>query len=75
MSSLYQNILLEQQRLTDFTNVASDWLWETDATQRLTFLLGSDAVRADYFYHTFSQIKRRSSITPLHITVNKNGCL
>ncbi|WP_025738812.1 sensor histidine kinase [Salinivibrio socompensis] len=37
MSSLYQNILLEQQRLTDFTNVASDWLWETDATQRLTF--------------------------------------
>ncbi|OOF33237.1 PAS domain-containing sensor histidine kinase [Salinivibrio costicola] len=37
ISNLYQNIILEQQRLADFTNAASDWLWETDATQRLTF--------------------------------------
>ncbi|OOE73083.1 PAS domain-containing sensor histidine kinase [Salinivibrio sp. ML290] len=37
MTNLYQNIALEQERLTDFTRAASDWLWETDATQRLTF--------------------------------------
>ncbi|WP_116645343.1 ATP-binding protein [Salinivibrio sp. HTSP] len=37
MTNLYKNIALEQARLSDFTNAASDWLWETDATQRLTF--------------------------------------
>ncbi|SIN81851.1 ATP-binding protein [Salinivibrio sp. ES.052] len=37
MTNLYQNIALEQERLTDFTRAASDWLWETDATQRFTF--------------------------------------
>ena len=37
MNRLCQHIILEQQRLTDFTNAASDWLWETDASQRLTF--------------------------------------
>ncbi|MPS31391.1 MULTISPECIES: ATP-binding protein [unclassified Salinivibrio] len=44
MTSLYRNIALEQARLSDFTNAASDWLWETDATQRLTFC--SEAMQA-----------------------------
>ncbi len=42
MSTLYRNIMLERERLSDFTHVSSDWLWETDADLQLTFLLGAD---------------------------------
>ncbi|OOF01553.1 ATP-binding protein, partial [Salinivibrio sp. MA427] len=34
---LYRNIMLERERLSDFTHVSSDWLWETDADLKLTF--------------------------------------
>ncbi|SIN81865.1 ATP-binding protein [Salinivibrio sp. ES.052] len=37
MSTLYRNIMLERERLSDFTHVSSDWLWETDADLKLTF--------------------------------------
>lgn len=37
MSTLYRNIMLERERLSDFTHVSSDWLWETDADLQLTF--------------------------------------
>jgi PAS domain S-box-containing protein len=31
---------LNRERLEDFSNIASDWFWETDAEFRLTFLSG-----------------------------------
>ncbi|MGF1696429.1 ATP-binding protein [Vibrio lamellibrachiae] len=37
VTKLYSNIKFEQERLTDFTHVSSDWLWETDAHGQLTF--------------------------------------
>ncbi|OOE73082.1 sensor histidine kinase [Salinivibrio sp. ML290] len=43
MSTLYRNIMLERERLSDFTHVSSDWLWETDADLKLTFC--SDPMR------------------------------
>ncbi|WP_217564515.1 PAS domain-containing sensor histidine kinase [Vibrio cholerae] len=40
---LYNNIKHEQERLADFTNVSSDWLWETDSKMKLVFI--SEAMR------------------------------
>ncbi|MBY7667127.1 ATP-binding protein [Vibrio anguillarum] len=37
VTTLYSNIKLEQERLADFTDVSSDWLWETDSTDRLIY--------------------------------------
>ncbi|MGF1719113.1 ATP-binding protein [Vibrio kyushuensis] len=37
VTQLYTNIKFEQERLSDFTHVSSDWLWETDANGRLTY--------------------------------------
>ncbi|NOH73160.1 ATP-binding protein [Vibrio pectenicida] len=34
---LYNNIKEEQDRLADFTNVSSDWLWETNELGQLTY--------------------------------------
>ncbi len=42
VSTLYRNIRFEQERLSDFTHVSSDWLWETDAQGKLTYI--SDAM-------------------------------
>ncbi|MCG7489292.1 ATP-binding protein [Vibrio sp. Of14-4] len=40
---LYNNIKEEQDRLADFTNVSSDWLWETNELGQLTYC--SDAMK------------------------------
>lgn len=37
VTSLYNNIKQEQERLADFAHVASDWLWETDEYGTLTY--------------------------------------
>lgn len=37
LSTLYQNIKQEQERLIDFTEVASDWLWETNKDMTLIY--------------------------------------
>ncbi|SDH62986.1 signal transduction histidine kinase [Vibrio xiamenensis] len=37
VSTLYRSIKFEQERLSDFTHVSSDWLWETDANGQLTY--------------------------------------
>lgn len=37
LTLLYNNIKYEQERFTDFANVASDWLWETDKNDNLIY--------------------------------------
>ncbi len=37
LSELYQEITIEQERLSDFAHVSSDWLWETDANLHLIY--------------------------------------
>lgn len=37
MNQLYSEIEQEKNRFSDFANVASDWLWETDAEGNLVF--------------------------------------
>jgi signal transduction histidine kinase len=37
LTLLYNNIRYEQERFSDFANVASDWLWETDADDVLIY--------------------------------------
>lgn len=37
VTTLYRNIKFEQERLSDFTYVSSDWLWETNANAQLTY--------------------------------------
>ncbi|MCW8335007.1 PAS domain-containing sensor histidine kinase [Vibrio paucivorans] len=37
VTTLYDNIKQEQERLADFAHTASDWLWETDAQGRLIY--------------------------------------
>ncbi|WP_295891086.1 ATP-binding protein [uncultured Vibrio sp.] len=37
VTQLYTNIKVEQERLTDFTSVSSDWLWEIDENEKLTY--------------------------------------
>ncbi|MEZ8824365.1 ATP-binding protein [Vibrio amylolyticus] len=37
VTQLYTNIKVEQERLTDFTHVSSDWLWEIDEHEQLTY--------------------------------------
>ncbi|OEE31361.1 histidine kinase [Vibrio genomosp. F10 str. ZF-129] len=37
VTTLYNNIKFEQERLSDFTHVSSDWLWETDELGKLTY--------------------------------------
>lgn len=37
ITNLYQNIRQEKERLADFTQVSSDWLWETNAQGDLTY--------------------------------------
>jgi len=37
LTLLYNNIRYEQERFTDFANVASDWLWETDSDDVLIY--------------------------------------
>lgn len=37
VTRLYKNIKFEQERLTDFTHVSSDWLWETDELGQLVY--------------------------------------
>ncbi|OOF25235.1 ATP-binding protein [Salinivibrio proteolyticus] len=63
MSTLYRNIMLERERLSDFTHVSSDWLWETDADLKLTFCsdpmrhaLGIDAKHFPYLHDVLTTI-------------------
>ncbi|MCK6263767.1 ATP-binding protein [Vibrio sp. ZSDE26] len=42
VTKLYTNVKLEQERLSDFTQVSSDWLWETDMQGKLTY--GSESM-------------------------------
>lgn len=37
LTTLYNNIKFEQERLADFTEVSSDWLWETNASNQLIY--------------------------------------
>ncbi|WP_237360190.1 PAS domain-containing sensor histidine kinase [Vibrio marisflavi] len=37
VTQLYKNIKYQQDRLTDFTHVSSDWLWETDEFGHLIY--------------------------------------
>ncbi|WP_456295726.1 ATP-binding protein [Vibrio sp. AK197] len=37
VTTLYRTIKFEQERLSDFTHVSSDWLWETDEHNTLTY--------------------------------------
>jgi len=37
LTTMYNNIKYEQERFTDFANVASDWLWETDKNDVLLY--------------------------------------
>lgn len=37
LTLLYNNIRYEQERFSDFANVASDWLWETDSNDALIY--------------------------------------
>lgn len=37
LTLLYNNIRYEQERFSDFANVASDWLWETDGDDVLIY--------------------------------------
>ncbi|MCK6263652.1 ATP-binding protein [Vibrio sp. ZSDE26] len=37
VTKLYKNIKFEKERLTDFTHVSSDWLWETNENGLLTY--------------------------------------
>ncbi|GLO62789.1 histidine kinase [Vibrio sp. MACH09] len=37
LTLLYNNIKYEQERFSDFANVASDWLWETDENDILIY--------------------------------------
>ncbi|MCL9783175.1 ATP-binding protein [Vibrio sp. S4M6] len=37
VTRLYRNIKFEQERLSDFTHVSSDWLWETDEFGHLIY--------------------------------------
>ncbi|UGA56698.1 PAS domain-containing sensor histidine kinase [Vibrio sp. VB16] len=37
LTLLYNNIRYEQERFSDFANVASDWLWETDNNDALIY--------------------------------------
>ncbi|MDN3612728.1 hypothetical protein QWZ16_24495 [Vibrio ostreicida] len=39
-TKLYQSIKIEQEKLQDFTDVSSDWLWETNAEGKLRFCSG-----------------------------------
>ncbi|MDG3085849.1 ATP-binding protein [Vibrio hannami] len=52
LTTLYNNIKYEQERFTDFANVSSDWLWETNSDNRLIYVsaemekhLGLDATK------------------------------
>ncbi|QCF35669.1 ATP-binding protein [Salinivibrio sp. YCSC6] len=57
MANLYQNIILEQERLADFTSASSDWLWETDAAQRLTFCSDAMLTALDIDIHNTPKIR------------------
>ncbi|MGT0148998.1 hypothetical protein ACT691_01725 [Vibrio metschnikovii] len=37
ITKLYQNIQQEKERLADFTQVSSDWLWETNQQGELIY--------------------------------------
>ncbi|WED24875.1 ATP-binding protein [Vibrio sp. JC009] len=38
LTTLYKNIKYEQERFTDFANVSSDWLWETNSDGSLIYV-------------------------------------
>ncbi len=68
VTTLYRNIKYEQERLTDFTLVSSDWLWETDTSGHLTYM--SELMRTslnieDNATPTFAQITAFEDTTDL----------
>lgn len=59
VTTLYRNIKFEQERFADFTQVSSDWLWETNMEGHLTYI--SEPMREmleidEYIRPTFAQI-------------------
>lgn len=89
LTLLYNNIRYEQERFSDFANVASDWLWETDQDDVLIFSstemresLGIDEFARVHFSdlpvlrnaHTLlANIERRQSFSFCQETVVING--
>jgi signal transduction histidine kinase len=60
LSTLYKNIRFQQERLTDFTRAASDWMWETNENNEITYCsepMGDALNIAPYDKPTFKQIE------------------
>ena len=69
ITKLYQNIQHEKERLADFTQVSSDWLWETDHQGRLIYCSDSmlDALQLDILQQpTFKQLPCFANAHHLH---------
>lgn len=62
LHQLYSEIELEKNRFTDFANVASDWLWETDEQGQLTF--ASEQMRSQ-LGHTPETVLRQQNLAQI----------
>ncbi|WP_165313090.1 PAS domain-containing sensor histidine kinase [Vibrio ziniensis] len=68
VTTLYRNIKFEQERFADFTQVSSDWLWETNMEGHLTYV--SEPMREmleidEFTRPTFAQIPWFVDVTEL----------
>lgn len=68
VTTLYRNIKFEQERFADFTQVSSDWLWETNMEGYLTYI--SEPMREmleidEFTRPTFAQIPWFVDVTEL----------
>jgi signal transduction histidine kinase len=68
LSTLYDNIRFQQTRLSDFTRASSDWMWETNELNEITFCsdpMGETLNISRYDKPTFKQIDQSHSFVSL----------